>query len=149
MKRPTAISQNKNAFDPFAGPPIERVMYTTHSQAEIWIACKLGGDDANRAYNESVSLILNGELNKIILEHCIEELIQRHQSLRATFSTDGRFMCVFEEVPIQINDQDISSLSKKEQEKALAIYLKEDAHYVFDLIKGPLFKVGLLSLIHI
>ncbi|WP_394749356.1 non-ribosomal peptide synthetase [Spongiimicrobium salis] len=146
MKQPSIIKQNKNAFDPFAGPAIERVMYTTQAQAEIWIACKLGGEDANRAYNESVSLVLTGALNQIILEHSVEELIQRHQALRATFSADGRFMCVFKEVPIDIVNQDFSSLPENERERALAAYLLEDANYVFDLIRGPLFKVGLLKI---
>lgn len=146
MKQPNITKQTKTTFDPFAGPKIESVMYTTQSQAEIWIACKLGGEDANRAYNESVSLVLKGNLNKIILEHSIEELIQRHQSLRATFSTDGRFMCIFEEVPITLYDQDLSLLSVNEKENAFANYLQKDANYVFDLIKGPLLKIGLLKI---
>ena len=61
MKSPTAHQNRTVSFNPFAGPKIEKVIHTTASQAEIWIGCTLGGEDANRGYNESVSLILKGE----------------------------------------------------------------------------------------
>ncbi|HMR58564.1 MAG TPA: hypothetical protein PKC10_14665, partial [Cyclobacteriaceae bacterium] len=61
MNQPISLNST-NHFNPFSGPEIERVIHTTPPQAEIWIACKLGGNDANRAYNESVSLIFKGPL---------------------------------------------------------------------------------------
>ena len=57
MKELTNQLEGIPIFNPFAGPVINRVIYTTQPQAEIWTACKLGDIDANRAYNESVSLI--------------------------------------------------------------------------------------------
>ena len=42
-------------FDPFS-LEIERVIYTTNSQLEIWTDCIFGGNDANKAYNLSVSI---------------------------------------------------------------------------------------------
>lgn len=146
MKEPTITIDNRTNFNPFAGPEIERVIYTTQPQAEIWIACKMGDDDANRAYNESISLILNGSLNKAALINAIQVLVTRHEALRAVFSTDGQFMTVFKTLSIEVDQQDISLLNANEKEKSIKDYLVAEANYVFDLVKGPLLKVALLKL---
>src|SRR5690606_32466484 len=146
MKEPTIILESTPGFNPFAGPAIERVIYITQPQAEIWIACEIGDDDANRAYNVSVSLILKGSLNKKSLQKTIQSLVKRHEALRAVFSTDGRFMTVFEDLAIKIDELDLSTLSDSEKDKTLNDYLSSNANYIFDLTKGPLFKVGLLKL---
>ena len=83
------ILKINNNFDPFAGPTVEKVIYTTQSQAEIWIACKLGDKDANRAYTESISLILKGSIHKEALQKAFEILVERHEAIRSVFSTDG------------------------------------------------------------
>lgn len=142
----TTLTNNTINFNPFKGPSVERVLYTTQSQAEIWIACKMGGEDANRAYNESVSLILKGSLNNEALDDAIQKLVNRHEALRSTFSTDGRFMTIFEAVQITLFYQDISRLSINEKQTVVSNYLSEDAHFIFDLVKGPLLKIGLLKL---
>ena len=142
MKQPTTIT----SFDPFRGPKISSIIPITQSQSEIWTACVLGGEDANRAYNESISLILKGDLDKAALEQSIQKLIARHEALQATFSPDGRFMIIFEKIPIEIFYQDISKFNTIQKEKEVSDYLSGDANYIFDLVKGPLFKVGLLKL---
>src|SRR5690606_7348418 len=133
-KEPTIISETNPIFNPFAGPAIERVIYTTQPQSEIWIACKIGDKDANRAYNESVSLILKGDLNKKAIVNAIPTLVQRHESLRSIFSTDGRFMTVFKNLLITIDDQDVSKLNNTEKNEFLRDYLSSEANYVFDLV---------------
>ncbi|RAJ24747.1 amino acid adenylation domain-containing protein [Gelidibacter algens] len=145
MNQSTSLNTIDN-FNPFAGPEIEKVIYTTQSQAEIWIACKLGDEDASRAYNESISLILKGSLNETAIQKALEDLVKRHEALRSVFSTDGRFMTVFKELPIQSHQHDASSLSDSEKIKVVKGYLSADANYVFDLLKGPLLKVGLIKL---
>jgi len=146
MKPPTANQNRTVSFNPFAGPKIEKVIHTTASQAEIWIGCALGGEDANRGYNESVSLILKGELNKDAMESAIQSLVKQHESLRSAFSTDGQFMTIFDELIILPFFQDISSLTISEKQNKVTEYLSGDANYIFDLVKGPLLKVGLLKL---
>lgn len=133
-------------FDPFAGPAILKVIPIIPAQSEIWIACKLGGEDANRAYNESVSLILKGNLDRTGLEDALQKVIKRHEALRSTFSPDGRFMMVFEKVQIALYSQDVSSFKKSEKKNAIDEYLFDDANHIFDLEKGPLLKIGLLRL---
>lgn len=142
-----ADMEDKNLpFDPFSGPEIERVVHTTRSQEEIWTACRLGGKNANRAYNESISLKLKGELDFKAFEKAVQKLVDRHESLRAVFSTDGRFMTIFRHLETILNFIDISDLDASKKEVALSACLKEDANHVFDLVKGPLLKSGLLKI---
>ena len=143
--QPTETSK-KVPFNPFDGPKIEKVIFCTQSQAEIWIGCKLGGEDANRSYNESVSLVLKGDLDKTALEDAIKQLVKRHESLRAIFSTDGRFMSILEEVPIPLDYTNISQLTDLEKKHEIAQYILADANMTFDLLKGPLLKTGLIRI---
>lgn len=75
-------------FDPFAGPKLIKVISPTQSQLEIWLSCIMGGDDANRSYNESISLKLKGDLNTQAIKSAINTLQDRHEILRSTFSPD-------------------------------------------------------------
>ncbi|EDP70118.1 Amino acid adenylation [Flavobacteriales bacterium ALC-1] len=146
MKPPT-ITKNNIYFNPFiGGPTIEKVIYTTQSQVEIWIDCKIGGEDANRAYNESISLILEGELSISALENAVQKLVKRHEALRAVFSPDGRFMSVLHYVPVEIEHLNFSQSSSSNIKSTLSNYLLDDVNYIFDLVKGPLFKVGLIKI---
>ncbi|QBA63904.1 non-ribosomal peptide synthetase [Muriicola soli] len=136
----------KSKFNPFDGPTIERVMHINQSQAEIWVACQIGEDEANRGYNESVSLILKGELQLNILEQSVNEIIQRHQCLRAVFSADGRFMSVLQQIPQKLYFKDLSTLPENKKEEEVEQFLLQEANHIFDLVKGPLARYSLLKL---
>lgn len=133
-------------FDPFAGPELLRLVPITESQAEIWAACLLGGDDASRAYNESVTLRLTGSLDRPALQRALGELLQRHEALRSAFSADGKYSCVFREVSVGIDYQDITNLGAAKQRAAVDACAAHDAQYVFDLLHGPLLRVSLFGL---
>ena len=145
MSNHIEISNNKAKFNPFKGPEIVKVIHTTKAQEEIWIACKLGDEDANRAYNESISLELKGKLNSVAIEKAIVTLVNRHESLKSVFSTNGEFITILKELNIVIDFSDISELSEKEKVDTLAGYVNKDAEYIFDLVKGPLIKFTLLK----
>ncbi|MCW2121112.1 non-ribosomal peptide synthetase [Flavobacterium sp. 7A] len=133
-------------FDPFAGPEIERVLYTTKAQSEIWSACYFGGQDAARAYNESITIELQGSLDLPAMELAIQNLIKRHEALRASFSTDGVYMTIYSYAPIEISTNDLSNLSEEEKRQAVEDYTSSDAHFIFDLVNGPLIKIGIVKL---
>ena len=145
MKQVTQAVSAEVLFDPFAGPEIARLIYTTESQAEIWLACLLGGEDASRAYNESISLRLSGPLHRAAMEKALLTLVQRHEALRAAFSADGRHMCVFEALPITLSYQDVSYLSAAERTAVVDAYVRQDARHLFNLVTGPLLKAGLIK----
>jgi amino acid adenylation domain-containing protein len=133
-------------FDPFAGPELLRLVPITESQAEIWAACLLGGDDASRAYNESVTLRLTGPLDRPALQRALQALVQRHEALRSAFSADGKYSCVFRELPPTFDYHNTTTLGEAEQRAAVAACVAHDAQYVFDLLYGPLLKASLVEL---
>ncbi|GAB1858555.1 amino acid adenylation domain-containing protein [Flavobacteriaceae bacterium MHTCC 0001] len=146
-QQPTnTVLENNIPHNPFSGPEILRVINTTQPQEELWTACKLGGDNANRAYNESVCLDFKGELNKIAIEKAIKTLVDRHESLKCVFSTNGEYVTIFREIEVPVNFVDISLNSEKEQQTALNKYVNDDAEYIFDLVKGPLIKFTLIKI---
>lgn len=133
-------------YDPFSGPQITYIAPTTESQLEIWTACLLGSDDANRAYNESISLRLNGSFHKAAFEQAVQELTRRHDALRSVFSADGQHICVQEQMANILHYQDFSTEPPSSLDQLVDMYCRQDALYVFDLINGPLFKPSLLKL---
>ncbi|MGA0557670.1 non-ribosomal peptide synthetase [Larkinella sp. VNQ87] len=132
-------------YNPFAGPEIERLIPTSEPQLEIGMACLLGGNDASRAYNESVSLHFRGVPDRTALETAVQQLVRRHKSLRAAFSADARQMIVFRDQPVAVHWADLSERSSAEQAQAVADYVRQEAEFCFDLVHGPLFKVSLLK----
>jgi len=139
-----SYTQNKNQLNPLTAD-IESVIYTTKSQSEIWTSCYFGGDNANRAFNLLYVLDFDGLLDSQAMELAIQTLINRHESLRATFSTDGIHMSIFKQLPISITNLDLSNLDKKSQIEAFEHYKNVETHYIFDLANGPLFRVGLIK----
>ncbi len=133
-------------FDPFAGPELLRLVPITESQAEIWAACLLGGDDASRAYNESVTLQLMGPLDRAAFQRALQALVQRHEALRSAFSADGKYSCVFRELLVDCEYQDVTDLGVAQQQAVVAAHVAHDAQYVFDLLHGPLLKATLFGL---
>jgi len=130
-------------FDPFSGGEIVRTATATEPQKEIWTSCMLGGTDASRGYNESLSLRLHGAVNVDYLKSAIESLVKRHEALRSAFSQDGSTVLIFDTVKDYLFYDDLSHLSPSAQEAELKKYVLNDALYLFDLLNGPLFKVGI------
>ena len=137
--------EESQKFNPFAGPEIEKVIYTTKSQSEIWTSCYFGGNDANRAYNLSFTIDFDGLLNTQAIELAIQTLVNRHESLRAVFSIDGVYMSIFKQLSITISKLNLSNLDEKSQIDVFEHYKNDEAHYIFDLVNGPLIKVGLIT----
>ncbi|MGI4740011.1 MAG: non-ribosomal peptide synthetase [Janthinobacterium lividum] len=143
---PAAIKTTAVAFNPFAGPEILRLAPITEPQAEIWAACLVGGDAANRAYNESVSLRLSGPLDQPALARAVQAVVHRHEALRSVFSADGQHSCVLRSLPVALAYQDIAHASAAGQAALVAAYVGQEAQHLFNLLDGPLLKAGLLRL---
>jgi amino acid adenylation domain-containing protein len=133
-------------FDPFSGPEIVKAVPAIEPQVEIWVSCLIGGDDANRSYNESVSLYFHGIFNYEAMERSLQDLVKRHEALRSGFSADGKQLCIFKTGSPEYNFQDISSFELSKQKSFIDYFLKSNAQTPFDLVNGPLFKTTLFKL---
>lgn len=130
-------------FDPFAGPAIKRTVPTTEAQMEVLAAAKMG-DEANCAYVESVSLILKGDLDRGAMEKALQDLVDRHESLRSVISANGMRMLVFEQAELAIPFHDLSDLNENIRAIRLEELAESDMTQPFDLLHGPLFRVQLI-----
>ena len=133
-------------FDPFQESEISQIVRTIEPQLEIWASCMIGGDDANRSYNESISLLLSGSFNLEVMKQSLRSLIERHDSLRSSFSADGRTLCIYQSLDPKIFFEDISDKNEVEQNDYLTEFSKKDAITVFDLLNGPLFRLAIFKL---
>ncbi|MCP9823849.1 amino acid adenylation domain-containing protein [Synechococcus sp. EJ6-Ellesmere] len=99
----------------------------------------LGDEDAS--YNVPFSLRLRGQLDYATLESAVNEVVARHEVLRARFGLiDGR--------PVQyvIDDLHIQIAHILPEPEGVASVISDHARYSFDLSSGPLIKVSLIRL---
>ncbi|MEO6862811.1 MAG: amino acid adenylation domain-containing protein, partial [Microcoleus sp.] len=132
-------------FDPFAGGELFACVPATEAQKEIWIAVQMG-NEANCAYNESMCLRLQGNLDLESLRFSIQELVQRHDTLRATFSPDGSTLCVAASIALDIPMIDLSILDDRDRESKLAYLRRQEVDRPFNLVSGPLFRSQIIKL---
>lgn len=127
--------------DPFADErEIEKIIYTNEPQKEMWLACIVGGEDANLSYNESVSLEITGRLNFGAFYQAVNELVLRHEALRSTLSPNGETLIIYKNSPVDLQLTDISTLSEIEQRIELDAFVRREVDMPLDLYNGPLFR---------
>jgi len=123
--------------------PIEQVVPLTEVQREVWMAAQLG-DAASCAFNESVSLRLNGDLNIDALRMALDDVVARHDALRANFGMTGERMRVAAALNLDIPLKDISCSA--DPEASLRELLAKDAETPFDLRYGPAVRAFIVRL---
>ncbi len=116
----------------------------SHAQRRLWVLIQL--EDEVTAYNIPLHLLFHGPLDRSALEAAFARLIQRHESLRSTFTTVGGEprQNVHAFTDFQIDFVDCSGDGRGE-EKARRLGW-EGARKPFDLERGPLLRVTLVRL---
>ncbi len=125
-------------FDPFAGGEISRLCPTTAPQQEIITSSKMS-DEANTAFNEAVSLRVNGTLEIALLESSLNALFERHDILNATFSSLGDEICLQPTRRFVLDYEDLRALDAAAKGQTIDALLKNIAISPMNLEEGPLF----------
>jgi len=115
----------------------------TEPQREVYLAAQLG-DEASIAFNESLSLSLDGALDAAALRDAVNGVIARHDALRAFFGTTGETMSVAHTLRIEIPLVDVSG--EADPAAALDLRLAAEAQRPFDLDRGPLVRAEIVKL---
>jgi amino acid adenylation domain-containing protein len=110
----------------------------TDQQMEVWLATQLG-DAASCAFNESVSLSLEGSLDAMKLGAALAAAVARRDALRARFAPDGTMMRIVPPAPVSLNAEEADA-------DTLARVLDAEARTPFDLEQGPPFRARLLRM---
>jgi len=116
------------------------------AQQRMWFLDQLEPGGAKNIVGTAVRL--SGQLNLGALEHSLNEIIRRHETLRTTFAvTEGEPVQVIAPAAnLALTLVNLSALTREEQEaEALRLSL-EDAQCHFDLSAGPLLRASLLEL---
>ena len=132
-------------FDPFAAGAIAQTTAATEAQREVWLADQLG-PQASLAYNESLTLRLEGMLDATALAGAFDALVARHPSLRTTFSTDGSQLLIAEPAPLQLTEYDLRSQDAASRERIVEADAFAAVRERFELDRGPLFRAALYRL---
>jgi len=128
-------------FDPFASMMV--TLPSTEAQREIFTSVQLGGDNANCAYNESVTIRLSGPLRSDYLKKAFEQVILRHDALRMLFSEDGTTVSIAPYVATPW--EEIEAGSFDDPAMLIGKFAREATLYAFNLSKGPLIRALLIK----
>ena len=132
-------------YDPFDGGELALVVPTTESQREIWIADQYGRD-ASLSFNLSVSLQLRGSLDAHALQAALQDLVDRHDALRASIGPDGESFCVLKQFRIPLQSADLAALDTTARQAEIAERIRSSVETPFELARGPLLRAELLRL---
>lgn len=128
-------------FDPFASMVV--TVPSTEAQREIFTSVLLGGDGANCAYNESVTLRLTGPLNRDFLKKSFEQVILRHEALRAVFTEDGTALSIAPYVAAPW--EEVMASGYDDPAQVIGKYAREATLHAFDVLNGPLIRALLIT----
>ena len=126
-------------FDPFRGGEIARIAPSTEPQREI-IASAMMSAEANTAFNEALSLRIEGSIDPNRIEAAISVIVDRHDALRMTFTRSGEELCVTEENRFALEWMELGGGDEKAQEQQLRTLWSELVSEPMDLAAGPLFR---------
>ncbi|WP_084143620.1 hybrid non-ribosomal peptide synthetase/type I polyketide synthase [Methylocapsa acidiphila] len=115
----------------------------TEAQSEVWLAAQLS-DEASCAFNESVTLRLRGALDRVALARALNQVVARHQALRATFAPTGEAIRIAPSLEIAVRECDFELKPVEARERAWRELLAAEAETPFDLVNGPLIRAALV-----
>jgi amino acid adenylation domain-containing protein len=131
--------------------PITRVprrgeLPLSFAQQQLWVIDQVEAGSA--FYNVPTAVRLTGALDAAALGRAFDHLVERHETLRTTFSEqDGvPVQVISDAAPLALPVTDLSHLPAGEREAEVRRLSGEEAATPFDLARGPLLRVRLLRL---
>jgi len=132
-------------------PPIGQVardgeLLLSFAQQRLWFMHQLDPDTT--FYNLPTAVRIRGKLDRDALARSINEIVQRHEVLRTTFTqvngTPNQVIIPRQE--IEVIDIDLSQYPEREREAEAHRIAAEDSKQTFDLAQGPLLRATLIKL---
>ncbi len=131
------LQNERDSFDTF---PL------SFAQQRLWFLSQLDSDSP--LYNMPASLRLRGTLNVTALKQSLNDIVQRHEALRTTFTLEAgqpvQVIAPIRLVPFQLID--LRDWPAEEREAEARRLATAEARQPFNLEQGPLLRVTLLRL---
>jgi hypothetical protein len=134
-----AVSNARSCLDQVCRAPL------TEAQKEIWTLAQMGEEGA-RAYNLSTALHFRGPISLTAMRKAVQNIVDRNEALRSTFSSDGDYQSFAASMRVEIPLIDLSDLETHQRELETRAWLEREGQRHFDLAQGPLLSVQLLKL---
>ncbi len=117
----------------------------SYAQQRLWFLDRLIPDSA--LYNIPTALHIKGELDVEAWEKSLQAIIQRHESLRTTFSeVDGQgVQIIHPELDWHLKVVDLRSLEEADRAAEVQRLVEEDMNEPFNLTEGPLMRATLIQ----
>jgi amino acid adenylation domain-containing protein len=118
----------------------------SYGQETFWFLEQL--QPGSPVFNMDVAIRLRGPLNLAAAEQTFNEVVRRHEALRTTIvAREGRPIAVVAPpAPFPVQVLDLTGLPESEREGEARRLADEASRRLFDLERGPLFRVSLLRL---
>ncbi len=139
-------SQSNNAAHAVLRP-IDRESYPLSiAQQRVWFLHHL--EPENPVYNQSFALRLRGPLNLVTLEQTLNEIVRRHEILRASFPSvdDQPVQQVASERRLTLQATSVEGTSLTDRENRARQMATEEVQQPFDLTRGALIRPYLFQL---
>lgn len=131
-------------------PPLQPVsrngnLPLSFSQERLWFLDQLA--PGSSSYNQTMAFRVTGSLNVPALENTINEIVQRHEALRTSFSVvNGQpVQVIAPALTSTISVVNLQELPEPERETQTLRLTTEEAQRSFDLSQGPLLRTALLQ----
>ncbi|MDM8557743.1 amino acid adenylation domain-containing protein [Candidatus Parabeggiatoa sp. HSG14] len=124
----------------------EEALPLSFAQLRLWFLAQLEGPSAT--YNMPATLRLEGILNQEALEHSLQTLVHRHETLRTAFETmNGEPVSIIHVIKHwSLGIVDLQQIENKAQMLEVQKWSSREAQRPFDLSAGYLFRTTLLKL---
>ncbi|MBZ4422890.1 amino acid adenylation domain-containing protein [Myxococcus sp. RHSTA-1-4] len=115
-------------------------------QQRIWALSQL--DPNGIAYNNTVTLRLDGAVSVPLLEAALNELVRRHEVLRTTFALaeGGAHQVIAPSMPLVLEQLEARGSSTEEREATALRLALAEARRPFDLVHGPVMRAVLIRM---
>jgi amino acid adenylation domain-containing protein len=139
------------AFGRVAAPPIfhvprDRPLTLSFAQRRLWFLSQMEPDSPH--YNIPAAVRIRGRLNLAALEESLNRIIERHESLRTTFTiVDGQpAQLISPPMGLSLDIVDLSDSMETQREQEAQRLVRQEALSQFDLTRGPLLRTRLIRL---
>ncbi|MFJ2510968.1 amino acid adenylation domain-containing protein [Streptomyces griseoviridis] len=142
-----SLTPDETAEDPaIPVAPRDGALPMSYGQQRLWFLADFDPDSAE--YHTATGLRLTGTLDTAALRAAVQDLTDRHESLRTTFGVVGGrgVQVVHPRSAPEWRTEDLTGLAERPREERLRDLVRAEANRPYDLTAGPLVRVLLARL---